>query len=692
MNQKYLFDESFNGVQYDYNTFNKYDTIILKSTTGTAKTTSTAKHLKRYITENKETKILCIVTRKSLTNQHIQSFKDQEIILMNYQRDENQNKELEINKDNIDICINSLLMLQKIPVEELKNYVVYIDEIASFNECLTHNNTLDKNINLIYNLLVKIIRNSKKVIVSDAHINDGIFELLKHRKNESKLFLTNEYQKYNGVKATRIKNELNFIDMILQKCINNEPFFYGSDSCSTVTNHYNYCIDNILDKELKQNFILITADTKIKISNASVELKNKFVFYSPSITFGLDYSVITQQDVFIYIKGKSILPSGSFQQTTRTRNIKQLYYFCNCKSKQAKYRNIEDVIEKYDNIEQMTNNLNSVCVNLNENDEEVIVKNSYYNIFCYNEYVKDIYSTNKLYHYENILKINGFELIDDKNEEEIALTKEENNELKELTIEINSELFKEYINTTVYERANNIKFSGIENLKEEFKIKNDELFIEMYPILSDKFKRNELFSFNSFLYSVDDIEKICQELNNTSYSFKSYDNINNKLKVLHQILNDNKLELLNFDIKNDIILSDIQYNLCKAIFRTRTIAKPETNESKLKLIVQLYKNILSSEVILTDIKNKKIKVEGKEKQIRIYNYKSNDEYINKFINCLIKINYINEENITKYNNLLVEKFDIRNLLSLHMKNEELNIEIRKEEEGEEEKISPLDIL
>ena len=261
-----------------------------------------------------------------------------------------------------------------------------------------------------------------------------------------------------------------------------------------------------------------------------------------------------------------------------------------------------------------------------------------------------------------------------------------------MTIEINSELFKEYINTTVYERANNIKFSGIESLKEEFKIKNDELFIEMYPILSDKFKLNELFSFRSFFRSVDDIEKNCQELNNTSYSFKSYDNINNKLKVLHQILNDNKLELLNFDIKNDIILSDIQYNLCKAIFRTRTIAKPETNESKLKLIVQLYKNILSSEVILTDIKNKKIKVEGKEKQIRIYNYKSNDDYINKFINCLIKINYINEENITKYNNLLVEKFDIRNLLSLHMKNEELNIEIRKEEEEEEEKISPLDIL
>ena len=42
MNQKYLYDENYNGVQYDYDTFNNHDTIILKSTTGTAKTTSTA--------------------------------------------------------------------------------------------------------------------------------------------------------------------------------------------------------------------------------------------------------------------------------------------------------------------------------------------------------------------------------------------------------------------------------------------------------------------------------------------------------------------------------------------------------------------------------------------------------------------------------------------------------------------------
>ena len=41
--------------------------------------------------------------------------------------------------------------------------------------------------------------------------------------------------------------------------------------------------------------------------------------------FGLDFTINTPQDVFIYIKGNwGILHSGSFQQTTRTRNINNI--------------------------------------------------------------------------------------------------------------------------------------------------------------------------------------------------------------------------------------------------------------------------------------------------------------------------------------------------------------------------------
>ena len=40
----------------------------------------------------------------------------------------------------------------------------------------------------------------------------------------------------------------------------------------------------------------------------------------------------------------------------------------------------------------------------------------FFKLFCYNEFVKDIYNTNKLAHYENILRDNKFDLksIEDK--------------------------------------------------------------------------------------------------------------------------------------------------------------------------------------------------------------------------------------------------------------------------------------
>ena len=91
---------------------------------------------------------------------------------------------------------------------------------------------------------------------------------------------------------------------------------------------------------------------------------------------------------------------------------------------------------------------------------------------------------------------------------------------------------------------------------------------------------------------------------------------------MNQILSINKLELFNFDMKDDYILSDIHYNLCKTIFRTHT-KKPETKEAFIKLIVQLYKNILSNDAILTEMHQKKDKVNGKQIQKRIYNYKLN---------------------------------------------------------------------
>ena len=65
------------------------------------------------------------------------------------------------------------------------------------------------------------------------------------------------------------------------------------------------------------------------IKDASKEFKNKFIIYSPTITTGIDFTTDEPQNVFLYIKGSSITPEASFQQLSRTRNIKNVFFYIN---------------------------------------------------------------------------------------------------------------------------------------------------------------------------------------------------------------------------------------------------------------------------------------------------------------------------------------------------------------------------
>jgi hypothetical protein len=47
---------------------------------------------------------------------------------------------------------------------------------------------------------------------------------------------------------------------------------------------------------------------------------------------------------------------------------------------------------------------------LDENDELQVVENTFYKLWCQNEFDKDTFETNKLKHYELLLKENGFTL------------------------------------------------------------------------------------------------------------------------------------------------------------------------------------------------------------------------------------------------------------------------------------------
>lgn len=398
MNNKFIYDDNYNKKQFNYKTFVKYDTIIIKSTTGTGKTSNVSKHIKKYIEDKPELKILSLIDRICLSYQHLDSFKKAGINMVSYQDDKKN-----IEDDNIIICLNSLLMYSKYTKEFFNNYIVYIDEITSFLFSLTHNDNLNSVLKMVYIVLMKIINNCHKVIVSDATITDSTFNFLSKRHQTKTVFINNSFRKYEGVKAYKINDENQFLNLLKKHAAEKKYYLFGCDSKTIVDKFYEE-----LETEDKEKF---TCENRRKIKDASIEFKNKFIIYSPTITTGIDFTTDEPQNVFLYIKGSSITPEASFQQLSRTRNIKKVFFYINeTASKNANYSSIEQTKEHYKNV-CSTHKLFNMCCSISDEEDGIIFnENSFFNIFIYNEYIIDIFNTNKKQHFINILDDNKFKI------------------------------------------------------------------------------------------------------------------------------------------------------------------------------------------------------------------------------------------------------------------------------------------
>ena len=166
---------------YTYDIFNNHNIHVIKSCTGTGKTTAINQNMEQYLKNNKDGRFISLTARTSLSEQHMINFKD--IGIINYlESDEKDLKDERI----ITICINSIVKrLKSMSISQINDTILFIDEVASFIE-FTHNDLLEKKglIKETHNLLMTLIKNCKKVIVCDHMINDGVFILSNNRKDE----------------------------------------------------------------------------------------------------------------------------------------------------------------------------------------------------------------------------------------------------------------------------------------------------------------------------------------------------------------------------------------------------------------------------------------------------------------------------------------------------------------------------
>jgi hypothetical protein len=262
------------------NIFN-HKSIIIKSPTGTGKTTIISEEMKKLLEENKKLRFLTITPRETLSEQHLSNFKD--LNIKSY-------KDLKINEDidirlnnNYTICINSLYkLLFDFTDNDLSYLIVYLDEITSLLKYITQSETLI-NIKFIFNLFIRLIKNCHKIILTDATINDLSFLLInKYRNIEDTIYINNEFKNQENKNVYLINDEYEFLDKIKDHINNNDYFLYASDSKTIITDHFNN--HNIDDNKFK----LFTQESKHKINDEL--FNNKFLYYSPSIQYGVDFN------------------------------------------------------------------------------------------------------------------------------------------------------------------------------------------------------------------------------------------------------------------------------------------------------------------------------------------------------------------------------------------------------------------
>ena len=604
------------------------DTIIMKSCTGTGKTTTTAQAIKSYNANQRRPKrILSIISKKSLAKQHIKSFSDAGINLSNYL---DKNKKIE--NDNIVCCINSIMLFRNLNDQEFSNYIVYIDEISSFLNDVSHNETLRGKLKLCYQILMRIVKNCHKLILSDAKISDNVINFIRTRQiNKSQtLYIENSYKKYQDVSAKRIRDEQLYLDMLIEHVQTNNYFLCSSDSCTTVSQFYTECRKYYTDMDIDEKFILITSENYFDLEDASEQFENKFVFYSPSIIFGVDFSIEQSQDVFVYNKGLTIDPSAIFQQTTRTRNIRNLYYFSELANADPQYENLESCKQFYSNISTTSQEINEVCGQFDEDDNEAIVRNTFFEIFTYNEYVLDIYRTNKTAHYENILKSNGFLLSEIGQAKK--LTKSKISELNQPLLEIKESLFNELIETGT---TNNDNLNANLDML-QLKGVDTSILIKYKDQITDKFKFEEYLNIIRCLKDEEYIQQKIFDLERDNYNITNLGSTYHKIK--HVIWLENKLNIKRFEVDAKVQtmtyfeMSDVCYKLISKVFRISR--KKPTNIYELqKLYISMIRNITCSAII-----------EGKQTTEKKMSYKLNKSLIIE----KIELNKYSDPNLRNY--------------------------------------------
>ena len=303
-----------------------YDTIILKSGTGSNKTGVCLKWILDMV--DKGYKGICILCSRVVLCTNMESrcksalhgeTENRPITLgmVNYNSVKNKRKNL-CKYDRLIQTVDSLVLMygdgKSITIPE----ILFIDEIQSLFDYVVNSDTLCDKRKKVWDILINYIKYAKKLVAVDSNISESLCRfILKLRSNGRSKVIFNRRMTDSQSYYIR-KNESEVMKNIEEDIVAGKKLYICTDSKKKSENLY-----EALSK-YNLRMILYNSDTSDVEKNKLGDLDKLWVNYdiiivSPTILYGCDFSVRDHIDrIYCFIRG-SVAAAGCLQQIRRIR-------------------------------------------------------------------------------------------------------------------------------------------------------------------------------------------------------------------------------------------------------------------------------------------------------------------------------------------------------------------------------------
>jgi hypothetical protein len=452
--------------------------------------------------------------------------------------------------------------------------------------------------------LVEIIQNAKYVISLDADLSDWNIKFLQEIQQNDYIVYYNTIQNKHGIDATFYKYPQILIDKMAYQ-IKEKQYFISCFDCLT---QMNLIIKYLSQFGNKNEWLIYSSEIDYNLIDTK-DWINKFVFFTPTIIYGIDYNY-EYVDVFSFIYKSHLNPLQIYQMISRARKQNKVHIYCNEKETYNKYKCIEDVIIETKMYEDNLGTLVPLYSNYIDIDDKPY-RTMYYNF----KYMDSILKTNIKGYLEDMLIEKGYTVLHNEEIKKSELTKSD----------------VETIHKNMKERIINLLHLNKDNLTEfEKTLVSDDKALEKHINL-------KLFLNN----------KIDNKLNNSIKNNLLIETIKSKytkIKICMELMN--VLEINDFKDLNKEIISkfkniinnkwlDDNINTIKKTFEIRTNKYDIFSYYNLyTLLITILKNIFDGNLFIRKQYNTE-----KNKNRFIY-YIINDKILLEHMNIINKINDI----------------------------------------------------